>query len=130
MWGAGSHRHPTISPAPRCPSDGDSATIPLTPGITRPPAAPTGRHATAQCHIPAGTFTMGDAQGDGKPGSGERPAQEVQLTAYTIDATSVSNADFAHFVDATGYTTEAEAFGSSSVFHLVVAAAKEEVVGR
>jgi len=89
-----------------------------------------GRHTIEQCLIPAGVFSMGDAQGDGKRSDGERPVHQVELKAFSIDATSVTNADFARFVDATGYRTEAEAFGISAVFHLVVAAAEEDIVGR
>jgi formylglycine-generating enzyme len=99
----------------------------------RPPVlAPTahGRHAIEQCVIPAGVFSMGDAQGDGRPGDGEGPVHQVELPAFSIDATSVTNADFARFVEATGYQTEAETFGFSAVFHLVVAAAEEDIVGR
>jgi formylglycine-generating enzyme required for sulfatase activity len=73
---------------------------------------------------------MGDAQGDGKPSDGERPVHPVELPAFSIDATSVTNADFARFVDATGYRTEAETFGFSAVFHLVVAASDEDITGR
>ena len=43
-------------------------------------------------------------------------------TPFTIDATSVTNDDFAAFVDGTGYRTEAETFGYSAVFHLALAA--------
>jgi sulfatase modifying factor 1 len=109
-----------------------------TPHRDRPAAPPPpqrtprqgGNHGIAQCHIPAGSFWMGDAHGDGKPGDGEQPVHRVDLDAYCIDATTVTNTDFAHFVDATGYTTDAETFGSSAVFHLVVAAADEDIVGR
>jgi formylglycine-generating enzyme required for sulfatase activity len=72
---------------------------------------------------------MGDAQGDGNRGDGERPIHQVALPSFSIDATSVTNAEFARFVDATDYTTEAESFGSSAVFHLVVAAPEEAIVG-
>src|SRR5919204_5941483 len=89
-----------------------------------------GRHAIEQCVIPAGVFSMGDAQGDGKRSDGERPVHQVELPGFSIDATSVTNADFARFVEATAYQTEAETFGSSAVFHLVVSAAEEDIVGR
>ncbi len=89
-----------------------------------------GRHAIEQCAIPAGVFWMGDAQRDGQRADGERPAHQVELAAFSIDSTSVTNADFARFVEATGYTTEAETFGFSAVFHLVVAAAERDIVGR
>ncbi|MGI9147493.1 MAG: formylglycine-generating enzyme family protein [Chloroflexota bacterium] len=88
-----------------------------------------GRHAIAQCEIPAGVFCMGDAQRDGKTDDGERPVHTVELAAFTIDATTVTNADFAVFVQETDYRTEAEAFGFSAVFHLVVAASDEDIVG-
>jgi formylglycine-generating enzyme len=87
-------------------------------------------HTIEQCSIPAGVFSMGDAQGDGKPGDGERPVHQVELSAFSIDATSVTNADFARFVQATGYRSEAETLGFSGVFHLVSAAAEEDIVGR
>ncbi len=43
---------------------------------------------------------------------GEGPVHEVELDAFSIDATSVTNDDFAGFVAATGYRTEAETFAS------------------
>lgn len=54
--------------------------------------------------IPAGTFTMGSD--DGPPD--ERPAHALGLNAFRMDATEVTNARFAAFVKATGYTTVAE----------------------
>jgi formylglycine-generating enzyme len=98
--------------------------------MSTPTQARGGRHDIEQCVIPAGVFSMGDAQRDGKPGDGERPVHLVELPTFSIDATSVTNADFARFVEDTGYTTEAETFGFSAVFHLVVAAAEEDIVGR
>jgi len=54
--------------------------------------------------IPAGPFTMG--QDGGKPKNG--PAHEVDLPAFEIDRFEVTNDEFAHFVDETGYVTYAE----------------------
>ena len=81
---------------------------------------PTGSqaHSVAQALIPTQTFLMGDAHGDGNPLDGETPVHAVTLAAFSIDATAVTNADFAKFVAATGYKTEAETYNSSSVFHL------------
>lgn len=111
-------RTPRLDPAA-------AATEPQTP---RP--AP-GQHTIAQCEIPAGVFMMGDAHGDGDPADGEGPVRPVRLDAFTIDATTVTNADFARFADDTGYRTEAETFGFSAVFHLVVtAAADDDILGR
>lgn len=89
-----------------------------------------GHHFVEQRKIPAGTFEMGDGFGDGNPTDGERPVHPVMLEAFEIDATSVTNADFAAFVDSTGYQTEAENFGFSAVFHLAVAADEGDLVGR
>ncbi|MDT0158218.1 formylglycine-generating enzyme family protein [Microbacterium sp. ARD32] len=87
-------------------------------------------HAIEQALIPAGTFVMGDASGDRNPADGEVPQHPVTLAAFSIDATSVTNDDFARFVDATGYRTEAEAYGYSAVFHLALAADDDDVIGR
>ena len=73
------------------------------------------RHAVEQVAVAAGAFRMGDANGDGHPADGETPVHEVTLSAYRIDATSVTNAAFAEFVDATGHVTESESFGASAV---------------
>lgn len=54
--------------------------------------------------VPSGSFTMG-AHG---VYAEEGPAQLVTLEAFNIDATEVTNAQFARFVEATGYVTDAE----------------------
>jgi formylglycine-generating enzyme required for sulfatase activity len=64
-------------------------------------------------------FRMGDAFGEGD--SSELPVHDVGLTPFRLDPTTVTTAQFAAFVDATGYVTDAERFGSSAVFHLLVA---------
>ena len=88
-----------------------------------------GRHSIEQVDIPAGTFTMGDSSGDRNPGDGETPLHRVTIDAFSIDATSVTNDDFARFVEATGYATEAETFGFSAVFHLAVQASDDDIMG-
>lgn len=72
---------------------------------------------------------MGDSYGDGNRPDGERPVHEVTVDGFSIDATSVTNADFARFIDATGYATEAETFGYSAVFHLALKARPSDVMG-
>jgi formylglycine-generating enzyme required for sulfatase activity len=52
----------------------------------------------------------------GFPADGEGPVRPVALSPFEIDRYPVTNADFAVFVGATGYVTEAEVFGSSFVF--------------
>lgn len=49
---------------------------------------------------------------------GEGPVRSVRLTAFAIAAHAVSNAQFAEFVQATGYVTTAERRGRSHVFYL------------
>ncbi|MGP6176409.1 formylglycine-generating enzyme family protein [Microbacterium sp. A196] len=87
-------------------------------------------HAIEQSVIPAGTFLMGDSSGDRNAGDGEAPLHEVMLPEFSIDATSVTNDAFAAFVNATGYRTEAEQFGFSAVFHLALAAPKNDILGQ
>lgn len=73
---------------------------------------------------------MGDSNGDGNPGDGEAPVHEVFVPAFEIDATCVTNEQFAQFVDDTGYQTEAEVFGYSAVFHLALEADEKFVMSR
>ena len=63
--------------------------------------------------IGGGTFLMGAAEGMPY----ESPVHEVTLKAFWIDEREVTVAQFAEFVAATGYRTEAEKFGWSGVFN-------------
>lgn len=56
--------------------------------------------------IPAGIFTMGATDNEGRPD--EYPAREVKMKSFWIDESEVTNAQFAVFVKATGYLTQAE----------------------
>jgi sulfatase modifying factor 1 len=64
--------------------------------------------------IPGGKFRMGTD--DGMPY--EAPVHEVKVKPFLMDATEVTVAEFAKFVEATNYKTEAENFGSSGVFNI------------
>lgn len=77
-----------------------------------------GRVREGMVYLEAGSFLMGTDDEDGFPADGEGPVREVELDPFFIDATPVTNAQFAEFVEATGYQTEAERFGWSFVFHL------------
>jgi formylglycine-generating enzyme required for sulfatase activity len=79
--------------------------------------------------IPGGTFAMGDSFAEGYPDDGEVPVHDVTLDPFWMDVTAVTNAQFATFVKATGYRTEAEEFGSSAVFHLAAPTARADVLG-
>lgn len=56
--------------------------------------------------IPGGEFVMGSDAPEAEPQ--ERPAHRVKVSAFWIDVTDVTNAQFRKFVEATGYVTTAE----------------------
>ena len=56
--------------------------------------------------ITAGTFMMGASDKEGRPD--EYPSHAVKVEGFYIDATEVTNAQFAAFVKSTGYKTIAE----------------------
>jgi len=66
--------------------------------------------------LPAGTFWMGAPPGDGYDSDGEGPVHQVTLSPFSIAPTTVTNADYAAFCDATGYVTLAERDRWSFVF--------------
>ncbi|MDN5901096.1 MAG: SUMF1/EgtB/PvdO family nonheme iron enzyme, partial [Brachybacterium sp.] len=101
----GRDRPRTVDPAPAAPPSPTAAHSSWASG--------TGEHLVPQATIPAGIFVMGDSSGDRNPMDGEVPLHEVALDAFTMDATTVTNDDFAGFTAATGYVTEAERFGVS-----------------
>jgi formylglycine-generating enzyme required for sulfatase activity len=93
------------------------------------PITPHDRSATEQgsarvcgrwCEIPPGTFIMGNEGPDAVPGDGEGPTRSVSLDGFRIASTTVTNAEFADFVRATRYITDAETQGTSFVFYLQV----------
>ncbi|PWR18078.1 formylglycine-generating enzyme family protein [Zavarzinia compransoris] len=69
--------------------------------------------------LPAGVVNMGE----GAVLPGEGPARPVAVAGFEIDATDVTNDQFAAFVAATGHVTLAERLGSSLVFVVTGAAA-------
>lgn len=68
--------------------------------------------------LPGGPFFVGAEGPEIWRSDGEGPVREIEVAPFLIDPTTVSNAAFAEFVEATGYRTEAEGFGWSFVFHL------------
>jgi sulfatase modifying factor 1 len=67
------------------------------------PLPPTNGNHPGMVWIPGGTLAMGDTVYPE-----EQPVQPVQLAGFWMDRTEVSNAQFAAFVQATGYVTVAE----------------------
>src|SRR5699024_1437991 len=66
--------------------------------------------------VEAGPFRMGTEDADRNPGGGESPVRTGAVPAFRIDPAGVTGAEVAAFVAETGYVTEAEEFGWSSVF--------------
>lgn len=79
-------------------------------------------------YLPGGEFLMGTDSKEGFPEDGEGPVRPVKVNPFYIDAATVTNVQFAEFVEDTGYTTEAEKFGWSFVFHLLISERVKETV--
>jgi len=95
--------------AAACSSAFASADKPLCEAYRGVPAGFGAAHGNApnragMIPIPAGRFLMGSTEGYPE----ERNVQPVKLDGFLIDAHEVTNAQFAMFVRATGYVTEAE----------------------
>lgn len=71
-------------------------------------------------HVPRASFEAGGSHvGTDRPElpqDGEGPRRAVKLQAFELEVTTVTNARFSAFVDATGYVTDAERYGWSPVF--------------
>lgn len=100
---------------PCCAASRAAASVPPATSVPVPiqAAVPAAR---ATIVLPAATFLMGTNDAQANPGDGEGPVRPVSLAPFAIDAYPVTNADFAAFVEATGYVTESEHYGTSFVF--------------
>ena len=92
-----------------CPDKADPSFARITTGST-----------DGMIRLAGGTFQMGTKDKVGFPADGEGPVRHVHLDGFHLDENSVTNADFARFIEQTGYRTDAEAFGYSYVFHLLL----------
>src|SRR6185503_15543782 len=76
------------------------AEAPKTSEPTQPPTAPPGPVLPeGMVMVPAGAYTIGRDEGSEL----ERPRHTVELPAFYIDRTEVTNADYKKFVDATSH---------------------------
>jgi formylglycine-generating enzyme required for sulfatase activity len=101
--------------APRRRDDGEG----IRPAVVDAPSPQSSAgavHGAAFAAVPAGSFEMGTDDPRGYPADGEGPVHTVQLDGYRIAVHTVTNDDFAAFVDATGHRTTAEQCGTSFVF--------------
>lgn len=122
---------PTPKPPPPTPTPAPTNTpVPtLTPQPgetpTSPPPSPTvelvPRPVDRMVTIPAGEFLMGadDKEDD------ERPSHTVSVEAFEIDIYEVTNAEFAFFVEQTGYVTEAEKAGEPETWRTYATEGRE-----
>lgn len=72
-------------------------------------------------HIPGGWFLMGTDSREGFPADGEGPVRRVYVSSFSMDPCAVTNREFARFVEATAYQTDAETYGWSFVFYQFLA---------
>lgn len=63
--------------------------------------------------VPGGPVTIGSEDGL----ANERPVFETEVTAFLMDRSPVTVAEFREFVEQTGYVTEAEIIGNGVVFN-------------
>ena len=80
--------------------------------------------------LPGGTFLMGSNDADARLDDGEGPVRPVTVAAFAIGRTAVTNAEFATFVAATGYRTEAETIGWAYVFAGLLSGARRQRLAR
>lgn len=108
--------------SPSC--DRDATEAPQPAAQARAASSCAGAHDMVE--LAGGTFLMGTDYPGGFEDDGEGPVREVYVSPFAIDRFPVTNAEFARFADATGYSTEAECFGWSFVFWLQVPADRAE----
>ena len=110
----------------------DACCGPSRPGEASVPPTVSGRGeaGTDMVELPGGTFLMGSEDADYRPEDGEGPVREANVDAFEVDPTAVTNLDFAEFVDATGYRTQAEVIGWSYVFRGLLPRAKQRRLPR
>jgi sulfatase modifying factor 1 len=90
------------------------------PGPDRAVVRRPGRKLSGMVPVPGGRLLMGDPFDEGYPADGETPVHAVELPDFRLDATQVTNAQFATFVKDTGWVTDAEELGVSAVFGLAL----------
>ncbi len=95
-----------------CLPSSDRASAPATAAIVlRGP-----RDLGGMVRIEGGAFLMGSEDALSYPADGEGPVTREVVAPFLLDRTTVTNAQFTRFVEATGYETDAERFGWSFVF--------------
>ncbi|MGP6174276.1 formylglycine-generating enzyme family protein [Corynebacterium sp. A21] len=73
---------------------------------------------------------MGDHHGEGYPQDGETPLHQVHLPGFRMQTTTVTNAQFDEFVQATSYRTTAEQYGESAVFYAAFQGQRSDILNQ
>lgn len=77
--------------------------------------------------VPEGSFTMGSASRERDRGDNEGPQTSVTFTIpFGLAEGEVTVAQFRAFVDATGYVTDAEQAGQSTIYNVLAGSLKDE----
>ncbi|MDA8909033.1 MAG: formylglycine-generating enzyme family protein [Verrucomicrobiales bacterium] len=98
-----------------CAPSGGSRDHKATPQVVG--RSPDSGSKTGMVQLNGGFFLMGADGPETWRSDQEGPVREVEVKPFWIEQTTVTNDQFAAFVEATGYVTEAEQFGWSFVFH-------------
>ena len=98
-----------------CCAPGRRSETPERPGARPLPSAGRRSH-DASVTVPGGRYRMGDDSAWSYPGDGEGPVHDVEIPPFRIGPRAVTNRQFAEFVSATGWKTDAERYGWSFVF--------------
>lgn len=96
-----------------CTASRGSETQPREPEVEK---GSQGDFTEGMIKLPGGTFLMGTDTDEGFPEDGEGPVRQTKVDSFWIDETAVTNAEFAEFIRATGYKTDAERYNWSFVF--------------
>lgn len=72
------------------------------------------------CSIPGGRHRIGYEGPLAHPADGEGPERDIELPAFALAEAAVTNAQFAAFVEATKYITDAQRIGNSFVFGMLL----------
>ncbi|PTY06076.1 serine/threonine protein phosphatase [Verrucomicrobia bacterium LW23] len=89
----------------------------VSPTPTLPSAAVAAPSHDGMVRLEGGPFLMGsEDEKEVWKADGEGPVREITVRPFWIDTTAVTNEQFAAFIAATGYVTEAQRFGWSYVF--------------
>ena len=113
MAAQGCHREASTPDSSQASGHADSSVGKSSPVVTSS-GQPTQAERDGMVLIKGGAFLMGTD--DAMPY--EAPAHETLVNAFWIDEHEVTVAEFASFIKATGYHTDAEQFGWSGVFNL------------